>query len=73
VAHGNPESPHRHLASSAASCLGVDLLETETRKLAEAGFNVIVANLTREPLDQLKNLTGGYQIELLASMRPENS
>jgi hypothetical protein len=38
-AHENPEWLHRHLASSAASCLGVDLLETETRKLAEAGFS----------------------------------
>jgi SAM-dependent methyltransferase len=51
-AHENPEWLHRHLASSAAFCLGVDLLELETRKLADAGFNVMVADLTREPLGQ---------------------
>jgi SAM-dependent methyltransferase len=50
-AHENPEWLHRHLASSATSCLGVDL-ETETGKLAEAGFNVKVADLTKAPLDQ---------------------
>jgi 2-polyprenyl-3-methyl-5-hydroxy-6-metoxy-1,4-benzoquinol methylase len=52
AAHENPNWLHRHLARSAASCLGVDLLETETRKLAEAGFNVAVADLTKEPLNQ---------------------
>src|SRR5262249_45608527 len=51
-AYESPEWLHRHLAESAASCLGVDLLEMETRKLAEAGFNVIVADLTKEPLNQ---------------------
>jgi 2-polyprenyl-3-methyl-5-hydroxy-6-metoxy-1,4-benzoquinol methylase len=51
-ARENPEWLHRHLASSAASCLGVHLFEAETRKLAEAGYNVMVADLTTEPLNQ---------------------
>lgn len=48
----DPKWLHRHLVGSAASCLGVDLLESETRKLVEAGFNVMVADLTKEPLSQ---------------------
>jgi SAM-dependent methyltransferase len=49
------ESPawlHRHIARSAASCIGVDLLEEEVAQLSRAGFNVVVADIADRPLDR---------------------
>lgn len=51
-AKDSPEWLHRHLAKASSSCLGVDLLEPEVRSLAEAGFNVQVADLAKDPLTQ---------------------
>lgn len=51
-AKDSPEWLHQHIAKAAASCLGVDLLEPEIAKLAEAGFNVRVADLTKDPLSR---------------------
>lgn len=51
-AKDHPEWLHRHLAKAASSCLGVDILETEVTKLVAAGFNVVTADITREPLKQ---------------------
>jgi SAM-dependent methyltransferase len=78
---GSPISVN--LASFAAFCLGVDLLETETRKLAEAGFNVTVADLTRAPLNRQFDLIvagevlehvdapGKFMKNCAAMLRPE--
>lgn len=43
---------HRHLTQSATSCLGVDILEAEVEHLQSLGFNVICADVTRQPLSQ---------------------
>lgn len=51
-AYEHPGWLHRHIAKAASSCLGVDLLEPEVRKLADVGFNVIARDLTQEPLNQ---------------------
>jgi SAM-dependent methyltransferase len=52
---GAAESPawlHGHIRRHAAQCLGVDVLETEVAGLRERGYNVICADVTREPLPQ---------------------
>jgi len=54
-AANNPNWLHRHIASAASSCLGVDLLP-EVEKLAANGFNVRVADLAAAPLDQTFDL-----------------
>ena len=49
---GDGEWLHRHVAEAAASCLGVDVLESEVERLRERGFNVTCRDVTREPLDE---------------------
>jgi 2-polyprenyl-3-methyl-5-hydroxy-6-metoxy-1,4-benzoquinol methylase len=48
----NPGWLHGNLKRHAASCLGVDVLEKEVALLQEKGFNVICADVTRQPLPQ---------------------
>lgn len=52
TAKDNPAWLHRHIAKSAASCLGIDLLEEDVAKLAEAGFNVRAADIAEAPLNE---------------------
>jgi len=52
AAANHPGWLHGNLKRQAASCLGVDVLEKEVMQLRERGFNVICADLTREPLPQ---------------------
>lgn len=82
-AYKNPEWLHRHIAEAASSCLGVDLLEREVAKLAEAGFNVIARDLADEPLAQQFDLIvagevlehveapGRFMKNCAAMLRPE--
>ncbi len=46
------ELAHRHLAKTAKSCLGVDVLSEEVEYLNSLGFNVVCLDLTRETLPQ---------------------
>ena len=41
---------HRHLAESAAECLGVDILVEDVRKLRDQGYNVIVHDVLQAPM-----------------------
>lgn len=43
---------HGHLVAAASECIGLDVLEPETRALQEAGFDVRVHDVTVEPLDE---------------------
>lgn len=43
---------HRHIAESAAECLGVDILEDDVRALRSQGFNVIAHDVLAQPLDE---------------------
>lgn len=82
-AYESPGWLHRHIARAASSCLGVDLLEQEVGKLAEAGFNVIARDLTKEPLSQQFDLIvagevlehvdapGKFMSNCAAMLRPE--
>lgn len=57
---------HRRLRDSAASCLGVDILEHDVAELTKMGFNVVVADITREPLPhKFEIITCGEVIEHL--------
>lgn len=51
-AANNPAWLHGNLKRHAGTCLGVDVLEKEVAQLREQGFNVICADVTREPLPQ---------------------
>ncbi len=48
----SPNWLHRHLAKTAKSCLGVDVLREEVEYLNSLGFNVVCLDLTRETLSQ---------------------
>lgn len=55
---------HGHVCRSASNCVGVDVLEAEVEKLARRGFNVICADITREPLrDKFEVIVCGDIIE----------
>lgn len=41
---------HRHLSRAAASCLGIDILEDEVKRLQEDDFNIKVHNLCEAPI-----------------------
>ena len=43
---------HKHLFESAKTCLGVDILDEDVDKLRKHGFNVICADIIKEPLKQ---------------------
>jgi 2-polyprenyl-3-methyl-5-hydroxy-6-metoxy-1,4-benzoquinol methylase len=63
------ESPgwlHGNIRRHAARCLGVDVLESEVAKLRDRGYDVICADVTREPLAQKFDvIIGGEVIEHL--------
>lgn len=44
---------HGRLAAAASECIGIDVLESETRALRDAGFDVRVHDVTVEPLGEL--------------------
>jgi 2-polyprenyl-3-methyl-5-hydroxy-6-metoxy-1,4-benzoquinol methylase len=46
----SPEWLHANLKRRAARCLGVDVLELEIANLRKRGFDVLCADVTREPL-----------------------
>src|SRR5258705_11157420 len=48
----SPEWLHGNIKRRAARCLGVDVLEQEVAKLRARGFDVVCADITREPLAQ---------------------
>jgi SAM-dependent methyltransferase len=48
----SPNWLHKHLFNVANSCLGVDILEEEIDYLHSLGFQVLCADLIKEPLDQ---------------------
>jgi cyclopropane fatty-acyl-phospholipid synthase-like methyltransferase len=53
VEHRAPEEwLHGAIVEAAESCLGVDILEDEVKKLQERGLNVMTRDVTAEPLDQ---------------------
>jgi len=66
---GAAESPawlHGNIRRHAARCLGVDVLEPEIMKLREQGYDVVFADITREPLpQQFDVIIGGEVIEHL--------
>jgi len=43
---------HHHVASAASYCVGVDILPGPVQQLRERGYNVIVRDITKEPLDE---------------------
>src|SRR5437660_10303811 len=49
---GDDEWMHGAIAKSAASCLGVDILPEAIAELKSRGFNVMLRDITVEPLDQ---------------------
>src|SRR5258706_16333553 len=49
---GDDEWMHGAIARSAASCLGVDILPEAIAELKARGFNVMLRDITAEPLDQ---------------------
>ncbi len=51
-AMNSPNWLHKHLYNSAKTCLGVDILDEEIKNLQSLGFNVIHADITKQPLDQ---------------------
>jgi 2-polyprenyl-3-methyl-5-hydroxy-6-metoxy-1,4-benzoquinol methylase len=62
----HPDWLHGNLRRHAAECLGVDVLEPEIGKLRARGYNVICADVTREPLTQTFDvIIGGEVIEHL--------
>lgn len=48
----SPQWLHGHLKRVAASCVGVDVIESEVMYLSERGYNVVLADITRAPLGQ---------------------
>src|ERR1700716_515935 len=49
---GEDEWMHGAIVRSAASCLGVDILPEAIAELKTRGFNVMLRDITAEPLDQ---------------------
>ena len=66
---GAAESPawlHGNLRRFAKQCLGTDVLERDVEKLRERGFDVICADVTKEPLSKIFDvIIGGEVIEHL--------
>lgn len=59
---------HRHIAGAASYCLGIDILEEGVRKLAAEGYNVAVADITRDTLaEKFEVIIAGEVIEHLPS------
>jgi len=52
----NDEWLHEHVRRAASSCVGVDILEDGVRKLRERGYNVICADITQAPLNEIFDL-----------------
>jgi SAM-dependent methyltransferase len=62
----SPDWLHGNLRKHAARCLGVDVLEPEVARLRERGFNVVCADITRQPLDERFDvIIGGEVLEHL--------
>src|SRR5258706_11677963 len=65
---GDDEWMHAAIVRSAASCLGVDILPEAIAELKSRGFNVMLRDITAEPLDQTFELIiCGEVIEHLGS------
>ncbi|GAB1542312.1 hypothetical protein NUACC21_49860 [Scytonema sp. NUACC21] len=43
---------HKSLSNVAKTCLGIDILEDEVNYIRSLGFNVLCADLTKEPLEE---------------------
>ena len=57
---------HKHVKTAAASCLGIDILASEVDSLRQRGFDVIVHDITKAPLDrQFEIIVVGDVIEHL--------
>jgi len=52
----NDEWLHEEVRWAASSCVGVDILEDGVRKLRERGYNVICADITQAPLNEIFDL-----------------
>lgn len=52
----NPGWLHGNLRREAATCLGVDILEQEVADLRRQGYNVLCADVSRQPLSQTFDL-----------------
>ena len=66
--HAESNWMHGAIAKSAKSCLGVDILPEEVAKLKARGFNVMLRDITAEPLDEtFEVIVCGEVIEHLGS------
>lgn len=60
----DPDWLHGHLRRSASQCLGVDILEESVAFLLSQGFNVRLADITQQPLDERFDvITAGEVLE----------
>ncbi|WP_315789084.1 class I SAM-dependent methyltransferase [Fischerella sp. JS2] len=48
----SPDWLHKNLCQHAKTCLGVDILEDDVKKLQSMGFNIICADITQSPLEE---------------------
>jgi SAM-dependent methyltransferase len=48
----NPKWLHKWLSESAKSCLGIDILKEDIERLRQQGFNVLCADIVKEPLNK---------------------
>ncbi|WP_071191167.1 class I SAM-dependent methyltransferase [Trichormus sp. NMC-1] len=61
-----PNWLHKNLSHASASCLGIDILAEEVKKLKAAGYNVEICDITKNSLEQKFNLiVAGEVIEHL--------
>jgi SAM-dependent methyltransferase len=57
-----PQWLHGHLSRIAASCVGVDVIESEVKYLNKCGFNVVLADITQAPLRQKFDVIIGGEV-----------